>query len=358
MLRNLRIGFFVCLTAAFVVQCNLAEVKAQSYIFAGESNGLDLIAHPIGYNGTGGTLTVTVGIDPTSVNAADMVISTQNVVNTWNAKQATIGNISFGLPDGDFDFESVLLHEVGHSIGLGHVNLGSQAGVSGSNTDFSYSSNGADNSFTFNAGVDGVIGSSDDIRGDDDNLNYFNSLNDPFVLDPSGVIDSTTYSRDLADLPGGHTYAANSSRDVAALLGYGQTEGVMQQGTFNNEIQRALAASDVAGVRYAESGIDEIAGTADDYELVLEYVTWDGLVPSRPDIVIDFDASQTGFAVSQSGGTFIGSGHIAITSNSVFFNPNFNWHFNPVLTVPEPGHFAALFIVGLVTATRRRKSKV
>lgn len=90
------------------------------------------------------------------------------------------------------------------------------------------------------------------------------------------IFDSTTYSRDIALLPTGHLYAANSGRDVGDLLGFANTEGVMQQGQLNDEIQRALAASDVVGIRYAESGIDELQGTADDYDLVLDYVVWDG----------------------------------------------------------------------------------
>ena len=333
---------------------DIQTATAQSYIFAGEANGVDIVTHPTGYNGTGGILNVTVGIDPTSVNYSDMIISTRNVVNTWNRLEVTTGNLSFGLPSGDFDFESVLLHEMGHSLGLGHVNLGAITGVSGNNRNYSASTNGANNVFDFDSGVDGIIGSSDDIRGDDVNLNYFNSVNNPFVLDPSGVIDSTTYSRDLADLPSGHTYAANADRDVAALLGYANTEGVMQQGQFNNEIQRALAASDVAGIRYAESGLDELQGTADDYDLVLNYITWDGNAGTRPDIVIDFD-TEPSFAFSRSGGQFIGGDHIAITSNEILINPNFNWYFNDVLAVPEPGTVGILSLIATGLLIRRRR---
>jgi hypothetical protein len=346
---------FVCFGA---ISVSSNQLDAQSFIFAGENNGVDIVTHPIGYTGAGGQLDVTVGIDPTSVNAADMEISTRNVVRTWNLLQATTNNISFGLPSGDFDFESVLLHEVGHSIGLGHVNLGSQLGVSGANTDFSSSTDGADDVFSFGAGADGVIGSSDDQRGDDVNLNYFNSQNDPFILDPSGVVDRTTYSRDVANLPSGHSYVANSSRQVSSLLGYGLTEGVMNQGTFNNEIQRDLAASDVAGIMYGQSGLDEIQGTADDYDLNLIYADWDGSAGSRPDIVIDFDSSQTGFAVSRSNGVFLNGGdgpHIAITTNSIFLNSGFNWYFNDVLAVPEPSGIIVSLFAGLILARRRKR---
>lgn len=149
---------------------NGQTVQAQSYIFASEDNGLDVVAHPIGYDGTGGVLNVSVGIDPTSVNYADMIISTQNVVNTWNRLESTTGNLSFGLPSNTFDFESVLLHEVGHSLGLGHVNIGSAGGAG---SDYSISTQGVNGQFNFNPGADGIIGSSDDVRGDDPSLNYF-----------------------------------------------------------------------------------------------------------------------------------------------------------------------------------------
>jgi hypothetical protein len=100
----------------------------------------------------------------------------------------------------------------------------------------------------------------------------------------------------------------------------------MQQGSFSDEIQRDLTADDIAGLRYAMAGLDEIAGTADDYTLELTYA---GLTTSA-DIVIDFDNSQTGFAVSQSGGSFINADHIRITTNTIYFNTNYNWYFNTV----------------------------
>ncbi|RMG57904.1 MAG: hypothetical protein D6722_24225 [Bacteroidetes bacterium] len=69
---------------------------AFAYIFAGEGNGVDVVTHPIGYNGTGGPLTITVGIDPTSTFAADMVVPVQNVLPVMNALTPTTGNLLLG----------------------------------------------------------------------------------------------------------------------------------------------------------------------------------------------------------------------------------------------------------------------
>ena len=87
----------------------------------------------------------------------------------------------------------------------------------------------------------------------------------------------------------------------------------MQQGSFFDETQRTLAADGFAGLRFGMSGVDEIEGTADDYNLFLNYVGLD----ATADIVIDFDNSETGFAVSQSGGNFIGADHVRITTNNI-----------------------------------------
>lgn len=328
-----------------------STVQGQAYIFNGGNP--DVVTHVKGYNGTGGNINITVGIDPSSVNASAMSISVQNVIRTWNNLQATTGNVQLSaISNSEVDFESVLLHEMGHSLGLAHVNIASESGQPQSNHDYSASQVGDDGVFNLNAGADGIIGSSDDIRGDDINLNFFErGVNNPFVLNSSGIFDSTTYTRDLSELPAGHNFAANADLAVANSLGFANTEAVMQQGTRFGEIQRSLAASDVIGMRYAMSGVDEIQGSGDDYTFNLEFVGED----AGADILIDFDNSQTGFAVSGSSATGLTSNHLAITNTQIFFNSNANWHFNDTLAVPEPTSFGLLAAVSLSGLIFRRR---
>jgi Ca2+-binding RTX toxin-like protein len=203
-----------------------------------------------------------------------------------------------------------------------------QTGVSGVNTNFTQSTTGPNGAFSFNSGADGIIGNADDVRGDDQNLHWFDiATNDPFNF--QSVIDSTTYSRELADLPAGDLFATNADRSVGAALGYADTEAVMQQGTANGESQRTLVADDIHTLSFANTGLDRVAGTSDDYTVALQY---QGISSANCDINIKFDAMQTGFAVCQVGGVFLPGGvgtHAAITSANIFFNPNSaDWYFN------------------------------
>ena len=378
----------VVLIAACVSMLSLSAVqhaRAGSYVFAGEANGIELVTHPIGYNGSGGVLNVTVGVDNTSVHAAQMAIPTQNVIWVWNNLEPTTQNVQFGvIPGAQVDFESVLLHEMGYANGLGHSNLASESGLAAAQANSTRSTDGANNVFDVDFGPDGLYGSHDDIRGDDVNLHWFHkATNDPF--DPAnvaGVVDSTTYSVRSADLPVGDNFATNADRNVAALGLYGQpsSEAVMQQGAFYGETQRTLLADDVAGIRYAAAGCDELAGTADDYTLNLVY---NGLVaPDGADIVIDFDNSETAFAVAYVSGVFLfddtgevldaeaedngdggliggGSGdqaprHAAVVDASIYLNSGYNWYFNETL-MPEPATLSLMVLAGMVILRRRRE---
>ena len=278
----------ICLPGLFLCSTGFAG----TFIFAGESNGVDVVAHPTGYTGSGGALTVRVCIAPNSANAAAMDIPVQNNITIYNRLQPTTGNLVTGgnnnIPSGQVDFESVALHELGHCIGLAHVNAATESGLTGNNRNYTKATDGTNNLFDINAGADGIIGSQYDSRGDDVNLHWY--------------------------------------RTVAGNMGFPNTEAVMQQGTFSDEAQRSLTHDGVATLRYAASGKNEVAGNNDDYTINLEY---GGISNSNCDINLKFDNTQTGFAVCQAGGSSPpGSDHFRITSANIFFNTSFNWFFN------------------------------
>jgi hypothetical protein len=317
-----------CLGAVGLLLSGARDSAAGAFIFAGESNGVNTVTHPTGYFGSGGTLQVSVCIRPSSPNASQMEIPVQNAIHAWNTRAPVTGNVKLGgsndIPANLVDFESTVAHELGHCIGLAHPNLATESGLTGDNRNYTKSTDGSNNQFDINDGADNVIGSSDDVRGDDVNLHFFRkSDNNPFGI--ASTVDSTTYSRLLSDLPQGQSFATNADRTVAALLGVPNTEAVMQQGAFIDEDQRQLGHDDVATLLYGMAGLDEIAGNGDDYTLELTYA---GLSPNC-DIVLAFDNGETGFAVCQVSGLSIGgTDHFRITSAESFFNTGFNWYFN------------------------------
>ena len=306
------------------------EGRAGAYTFASEGSP-DIITHPTGYTGSGGPLTVSVCINPASQYAAQMVPTVQNVVATFNAAVPTLGNLALGssnnVPSGQIDFESVALHEIGHCLGMAHPNLATESGLPSAQRDYTRSGDGPNNTYNLNAGPDGAPGSADDIRGDDLNLHWFHRPNNnPFTM--AQLVDTSTYSRDLADLPVGHAFAANAGRDVAAVLGLPPTEAVMQQLTYFDEAQRTLTHDDVATLRLAMAGLDRTANTSDDYALSLSYA---GLTTSC-DVVISF-STATSLAQCGISASYLNGNHLAITSANVLFSPNYTWFFNP-LSVP------------------------
>ena len=256
----------------------------------------------------------------------------QNIVKAYNELIPVLENIVFsgqsGVPYGHYDFESVAIHEIGHALGMGHPNIGGSP-ASDPVTEFTESTEGSNGVFDRNAGADGIPGSGDDARGDDVNLCYFRiDNNDPFEI--ASIVDSTTYSRDVSDLPSGHNFPAHSNRDLwESINGIDNGESVMQQGSMAGEAHRQLGPEDVATLLYAMSGFDEREGTSDDYTFTLVYAGF----TADADIVIDFDSSQTSFAITKIRALVWGD-HYVLTQCHVYFNDSYSWFFNG-----EPANF-------------------
>ncbi|NNE04965.1 MAG: hypothetical protein HKN15_04480, partial [Xanthomonadales bacterium] len=60
------------------------QAFAGAYIFAGESNGIDVITHPSGYTGTGGQLNLNVCIIPGTMHEVAMEQSVRNIIEVYN----------------------------------------------------------------------------------------------------------------------------------------------------------------------------------------------------------------------------------------------------------------------------------
>ena len=280
----------------------------------GEQWDPDQVVHPGAYDGTQHILYLQVSIDKNSKDAAKMEIPVKNAVAKWNQLIARRGNYSVDdqlVKNGAFDFETVILHELGHSLGLGHPTdrLVLHTGSKVENIDFTVARKGEDGVFTYDIGdgwgalgADLVAGSRDDPRVDNDvNANFYyidtihpffldganlivnpnNSTNNPFNLSNlEGRVDSTTYTIDESYLKKLiHGFSEVITPAVSKLRGEPPTRGVMNSGLEVGEICRDLSVDDVAAVRFASAGLNEIAepdiSNSDDYKVELIYTGMD-----------------------------------------------------------------------------------
>ncbi|MFK8031269.1 MAG: matrixin family metalloprotease [Gammaproteobacteria bacterium] len=290
----------------------------------------DRIFHPSGVEDGLNVVEVRICIDPGSSNIQDMEGPLLNAIRTWNKKEAVIGNISTGdFPD-EIDFESVALHEIGHCVfGLAHVNGASESMLPTPQRNSTVTYQGDDSILNIDAGIDGVFGSSDDLTGDDVNRFWYTKYqNDPFALPLPNIIDATSFQRSLPGLPAEHNFAANGNRAVSAILGYPPTESVMFQDAVANEIQRTLTADDVATVKFAESGFDNLSGTPDDYTSNIIYA---GVGLQDCDVVVAMEG------VLSPNCAFIEIDHFPpggtqdsiVVKSKITFSPLTPWHYNP-----------------------------
>ncbi|MEM8933358.1 MAG: hypothetical protein AAGE94_19365 [Acidobacteriota bacterium] len=291
----------------------LPEVVAAGAFSGSDSDlfGLDAIVHPKGYDGTGGPLVLTVCLDPDAPDDAELPL--QLAVAGWNARLSTTGNVAAGAIVGtSLDFWSWALHGVGLCLGLDDPvdDLGYAAATPGTNSMLDRG-----------AGADMVAGSRDDVRGDDQNRVWFRIVdNDPFVV--GGVVDSTTYTLDTAILPEGETFATVPTRAVAFLDSVAGTEAVMVASTAAGETKRSLVWDDIATVRLAEAGIDEIEGNADDYRVTLAYTGRSDTC----DVPVSFAAQAEVVACVTGKGSLSGS-HFRINFASLSFDESVSWHY-------------------------------
>jgi hypothetical protein len=315
-----------------------AQAHAGAFIFASEANGLDVRTHPTNYSGTGGTLAnlsicLDVSVPSTALVASQAEASIRKAVATYNRLRSIPDN-TYALDDatdittGMIDFESTLLHEMGHCQGLAHPNHANESGLNEPDRNGTKSTVGVDTLFNQAAGLDTLHGSSDDVRGDDNNLHYYQrGVNNPGLLPPG--FGSSTLIRALTALPSGQLYAANADRDVMSALGFPNTEAVMQQGAFFDEAQRHLQHDDVTTLRFARTGLNAVQGDADDYSYRLQYVgQLSNPTSAACNLRVRIDSS-TSFAVCATSSTTLNTTNRRITSSNLAFNAGTAWFYSP-----------------------------
>lgn len=319
-------------------------------------NNPNVIVHPNGYTGSGGELVVSVCLDPTALPpSGDPEQAIRNAIAEYNRFQGNTGNVSNTTVG--TDFETVLLHELGHCIGMDHSALGPSetcdATPDGFDSPSIYFANsfgsagptvsacgGATTVYSTNAGADGQRATRDDLRGSDINRNWFRrNVNNPFETPPA-VVDRTTHSVDLVHLPSGHNYVevstafspcASGTVNNSALRGQAPTQNTMFPVNCNANTLRDLAPDDIVTLRIARAGIDGVQGTADDYTVRLNYV---GQAQSC-NIRIRFQ-NDAGFAFCSVSGTSLASNQLRITGATAVFQNTVNWFYNQTDTTATP----------------------
>lgn len=327
-------------------------VQAGGFSFAWSQENPRLIVHPIGY--TGGTnehlsIKVCIHSDVSAQQASEMEIPIKNAIAHWNALDPELENTvlsSPNVPSGKIDFESVFMHELGHCMGLAHPNLATESGLSNANDQrYAKALPGTNGSYNLDAGGDGVIGTSDDQRCDDENTNWFPvSSNDPFAT-LGTVIDDSTYSveagdpdtcNENGDLPVGHSFVEIAGLQVAQHYGLGSAEAVMHQGTRTQEAQRNINFDDAAMIRLAMSGADREQDTPDDYTYEIEFTEQQGTHGENCDITVNMTGSSFGLCRSSAFVDYPVTDHFVLAVNPdpedprprIEFDPGIDWHFN------------------------------
>jgi hypothetical protein len=285
----------------------------------------DRVVHAPNYAGNSGQFTVKVclGTVPSPLNTTAVRTTLDRAIATWNSLSPTQANLGTGngsdLNADQLDFESVILRQLGHALGLGRTNLGADSQLAGPARDATISTRGNNTVYNTLPGSDGIHGSRDDVRSDDASLYWINTTTNNPLSNPS-VVDSSTFSIGT-QFPAGSLYAANGNRAVLNLLGIPNTEGIMTQGENLDETQRRLTGEDVATLRFARSGVNRIQGNSDDYTTQLVR-----LVDPNCDVDVEF---STDVALVSTELTLAGvAGDLGVTNALIRVNPQIKWYFN------------------------------
>ncbi len=203
--------------------------SASAGVFMGASSTsfpTGVISHPEGYIGSSTTaITNKVCFNPATLPSgtteAQVDATIAKAVATWNAQRYGTDNYQFSgnndVGAAQYDFESAVLHEIDHCVGLGHPTIA--VGTSGITANATATRPDAGNSYDLDDGADNIYGSRDDLRGDNTNLYWFYiSSNDPLAY-PS-IIDTTTFTQATCSTPSGQHLAGQCEfqRDRSAGL--------------------------------------------------------------------------------------------------------------------------------------------
>ncbi|MCK7594344.1 M10 family metallopeptidase domain-containing protein [Pseudomarimonas salicorniae] len=267
--------------------------------------------------------------------------ATRNVAAKFNRRSNGLGNIAqFGDPEfppsGAFSVESVLLHELGHAVGLGHpseevVAAGGQA----QHTGIAPSNWGMNGSLDAEPGPDGVYGSEDDLRGDDVSLTPFplSGNNSPFAV-PS-IVDDLEMTSDRARRVRPGTWPLVPWVGVSRLLGLPDTQSVMM--TVVPQVTTRLSPDELTLLKWLESGADGVASSEDDYDLFFYVVAPSAPANERPPncltvSMVSLSSSalaQTRYLVpwlESAVYTCFGS-KLCVRQSAIEFNTRYTWHY-------------------------------
>jgi hypothetical protein len=303
---------------------------------------VDRIMHVRGYptspNPVGANYSITVCLDPnnTPLNAEQSV---RNAVAEYNRMQGQNSNVTAGPGGGQVDFESMLLHELGHCMGLDHNTLGPTETGDSNMFFFTNAQPGPNAVLNGNAGVDTVRASRDDVRLDDVNKHWFRvGSNNPFTALPA-VIDQTTWSISTLNLPVGHTFAEaatsfnpcapQNAANTSLLRGVNGSMAAMMPVLCSNNSVRRLQFDDVATLRIARAGYNGTQGNTDDYTWTMSYVgrtTACNIPISLVGVGTGFAQCNVQFQIGQAGDGVLSGSTAIIALNSV------NWFYNQVDT--------------------------